>query len=464
MQNVNWQALSKSWHAHIRTTNKTDSANRHFGAFIGAMAMENSKIERINAISEDPDSILLVVEGKRIKFIHSCKKFGGTRTNPTTTVASLIGQGARAFPIVIDWENAATSKEVLVPLDARIWACKDVTKLRELDSNTPTNPPPAASGARTRSQRGASTEETNPPPPPNAAGMTAASATGTQQYMAPPVFLPLPILGITDSECISDDPLVLIETIKIAAINFNEAHKDSDPKFDNATEGAKLFMRWLYAAHKDLIEETRLSIEPDNVELLAYAEDRHFKCILPSLEQIACRPHGIEQNNSMLRQLIQATNRNIEVCKETNKIRQAEYDWKRDADKIKKDRAKDLHPSIKLMIKNTSATVCDNAGELGEKIMSLYNMKTHGGLDIELHQLLGDVGFAEGVATNMWAGIFTRTQKLTPGAFPPSLSANRQLSPAKVIRTDLSSLIYILERKEGSSRVLMTSNLQPRRQ
>jgi hypothetical protein len=85
--------------------------------------------------------------------------------------------------------------------------------------------------------------------------------------MAPPVFPPLPILGITASECILDDPLVLIETIKIAAINFNEAHKDSDPKFNDATEGAKLFMRWLYAAHKGLIEETRLSIEPDNVEL-----------------------------------------------------------------------------------------------------------------------------------------------------------------------------------------------------
>jgi hypothetical protein len=64
--------------------------------------------------------------------------------------------------------------------------------------------------------------------------------------MAPPVFLPLPILGITAFECISDDPLVLIEAIKIAAINFNEAHKDSDPKFDDATEGAMLFMRWLY--------------------------------------------------------------------------------------------------------------------------------------------------------------------------------------------------------------------------
>jgi len=87
MPNVSWQAPSNSWQAHLQTTNETDSANRNFGAFIGAMATENSKIERINAITEDPDSILLVVEGKRIKFIHSCKKFGGTHTNPSTTIA-----------------------------------------------------------------------------------------------------------------------------------------------------------------------------------------------------------------------------------------------------------------------------------------------------------------------------------------------------------------------------------------
>ncbi len=58
------------------------------------------------------------------------------------------------------------------------------------------------------------------------------------------------------------------------------------------------------------------------------------------------------------------------------------------------------------MIENTSAAVRDNAGELGEKFMTLYNMKTHGGLNIELHQLfedkgMGGVGFAKGVATNI---------------------------------------------------------------
>ena len=453
MPNVSWQTPSNSWQAHLRTMNETDAANRHFGAFIDAMATENSKIERINTITEDPDSIMLVVEGKKIKFIHSCKKFGGTRTNPTTTVAGLIGLGARAFPIVIDQEKAATSKEVSVPSDARIWACKDITELRELDSNTPSNnPPPAASGARTRSQRGASTEETTPPTPPNAAE-TAASESGTQKYMAPPVFLPLPFLGITALEFISDDPLVLIEAIKNAAINFNEAHKDSDPKFDSATKGAKLFMRWLYAVHKNLVQETRLSIEPDNVKLLAYAEDRHSKCILPSLEQISRLPHGIDANDSVIRQLIQATNGNNKVCKETNRIRQAEYDWKKDVDETKKDRTKDLHPSIKLMIENASATVRDNAGELGEKFMSLYNMKTHGGLDIELHQLfedkgMGDVGFAEGVATNIWAGIFTRTQKSTPGAFFP-FSFSEQTALSSKSDKDRSLLLEIYSSTKG---------------
>jgi hypothetical protein len=60
--------------------------------------------------------------------------------------------------------------------------------------------------------------------------------------MALAVFIPLPFLGITAFECISDDPIDLIEAIKSAATNFNEAHKDSNPKFDNVTKGAKLFM------------------------------------------------------------------------------------------------------------------------------------------------------------------------------------------------------------------------------
>lgn len=124
-----------------------------------------------------------------------------------------------------------------------------------------------ATGARTRSQRRATAEETTllPPVP---TGMAVAEI-GIQEYIAPPVFIPLPILGDTAFKCISDYPLNLIEGIKSAAMNSN-----GDPKFNNAKKGAKLFAEWLYTVHKDLIEEMRLSsIKPNNVKLLAYAED-----------------------------------------------------------------------------------------------------------------------------------------------------------------------------------------------
>ncbi len=83
MPNISWQMLSNSWQAHLQAVNETDTANKNFNAFINRMSTENSKNKKINAITEDADSILLVVEQKKIKFTHSCKKFAGTRTNPT---------------------------------------------------------------------------------------------------------------------------------------------------------------------------------------------------------------------------------------------------------------------------------------------------------------------------------------------------------------------------------------------
>jgi hypothetical protein len=125
------------------------------------MVTGNSKIEKINTITEDPDSIMLVVNQKKIKFIHSCKKFVGIPTNPITTVVGLIGQRARAFPIVIDSEKATSSKEVTLLSDARIWACEDATKMKEFDNNA--TPPPVATGARTRSRGDVTAKDTTPP-------------------------------------------------------------------------------------------------------------------------------------------------------------------------------------------------------------------------------------------------------------------------------------------------------------
>jgi hypothetical protein len=116
-----------------------------------------------------------------------------------------------------------------------------------------------------------------------------------------------------------------------------------------------------------------------------------FKLTPKNAIQNAHLPQGIKANESVLCQFVQAINRNNKVCKETNKIHQEEYKRKKDQDETKKDRTKDLHPSIKSMIKNISATKQDKAGELCKIFISLYNSKTHGGLNIQLHQLFDDI-------------------------------------------------------------------------
>jgi hypothetical protein len=74
------------------------------------------------------------------------------------------------------------------------------------------------------------------------------------------------------------------------------------------------------------------------------------------------------------------------------------------------------------MIKNASATKREKAGELCKNFVLHYNSKTHGGLDIQLHQLFDNVGmeditFAEGVPTNIGAENLTRGHKSAPGPF-----------------------------------------------
>ena len=99
--------LHNSWLSHLQEINATNLANRNFKAFINATDVKKQKNDKINALSEDPDSIVLVANNHhRIKFVHSCKKFGGTRINPSVTVGGLVGQGARAFPVAVNLETA----------------------------------------------------------------------------------------------------------------------------------------------------------------------------------------------------------------------------------------------------------------------------------------------------------------------------------------------------------------------
>ncbi len=91
---------------------------------------------------------------------------------------------------------------------------------------------------------------------------------------------------------------------------------------------------------------------------------------------------------------------------------------------LKKDRIKDLHPTIKHMMKMASATDCNYSGELGEGLKSFFNSKNHGVADIQLHHLMEDKGFSDasfikGMTISLWSGRFTQANPSVTGASSP---------------------------------------------
>jgi hypothetical protein len=61
---------------------------------------------------------------------------------------------------------------------------------------------------------------------------------------------------------------------------------------------------------------------------------------------------------------------------------------------------------------------------------------------------MGDVTFAEGVSTNLWAGNFTRQNKLVPAAFSP-FSFSKASASASTGNKDRSLLLEIFSLAKG---------------
>ena len=75
--------LQTSWLAHLPEINTADQVNKNFDTFVDATAVEKPKNDKINAIAEDPDSIVVVADNnRRVKFVHNCKKIGALKTTP----------------------------------------------------------------------------------------------------------------------------------------------------------------------------------------------------------------------------------------------------------------------------------------------------------------------------------------------------------------------------------------------
>ena len=101
----------------------------------------------------------------------------------------------------------------------------------------------------------------------------------------------------------------------------------------------------------------RFSILPDDGALKIFSNERHWTCILATLNSALVDSQSTSSNtNSVLRQLSMGIFLSTEETLTAIALRKEELERLRERDENKKDRLKKFHPSVKNMILNAFAS------------------------------------------------------------------------------------------------------------
>jgi hypothetical protein len=141
-----------------------------------------------------------------------------------------------------------------------------------------------------------------------------------------------------------------------------------------------------------------------------------------------------------------------EAADEANVLKQKEINLKGEEDDKKKDRIKDMHPSISDMILMVSAVKHDIQGDYVRSFKAFYNSKNHGYTDMELHHQFDakgfhNVGFVEGTVLALWLGQIKRSNPTAPSNCTPF--AFQEPQPANMNKKSRSLICTMINQKGG---------------
>jgi hypothetical protein len=196
-------------------------------------------------------------------------------------------------------------------------------------------------------------------------------------------------------------------------------------------------------------------MDPNNDKLQVFSDFRHAKCILPPLRTIgdpgATGTSG-HLEHEVFKSLGEGLKRMGEAADEANLLKRKEIKLQGEEDDKKKDRIKDMHPSISNMILMASAVDHDIQGKYTQSFKAFYNCKNHGYVDMELHHQFDakgfhNVGFAEGTVLALWSGLLKRLNPTAPSNCTPF--AFRELQPANMNQKSRSLICTMINQKGG---------------
>jgi hypothetical protein len=195
----------------------------------------------------------------------------------------------------------------------------------------------------------------------------------------------------------STNPLELIILAREAATKFNTRHRDVAEFADvSAADHVKAFTNWALAIHLRRLREARVSLDPDNCKLQAWAITRNKSCISSAtgasggVRGSAAPGREGHFNNETFKILGKGLKRMGEAVDEANVLKRKEIKQRDDESKQKKDRIKDMHPFISNMILMASSVDSEFIGKYTESFKSFFNSKTQGNTNLELHHQFED--------------------------------------------------------------------------
>ena len=469
-------------------------------------------------VEEVDTGILLVGPKNSILRTHSWKKFGGTRSRPVYSVGCLIGSGPTGQGVEVDIASATSTSTISIASATEISNCKTVLDFENLGINVSEtdleeeverqdepneeahqenrprrsnrqssggeagqatiNQAEAAATARTsnttatrvrggsrsnrsntrRSQgqggRGSGNRRSSRE---GAAETTNAVPTGqptTQTIEMPSVFIMAPFLCNAIFEERSSDPLQLIIAAREAATEFDARHRDAVGFEEvSAANHVEAFTNWALATHLGKLTEARVSPNPDNIELQRWADTRNRVCILPTINTAES---GISQgvNNDTFKILGEGLKRMGEAADEANLLKRKEIKQRKDESEEKKDRIKDMHPTISNMILMASSADSQFPGEHPDSFKSFFNSKTQAYADLELNNLFEErdiynVGFAEGTVLALYTGHLRRSNPTAPSNCTPF--AFRELQAAQMTQKSRSIICTMITHKGNAT-------------
>ena len=197
--------------------------------------------ERIKAITNDPENVILMANGDKFMIIHSVSELGQTFRNPSSKIVCLQGLENLASPFLIDPESFVQELSVHAPSFNAIYQCNSVAELKALANDT----------------RGSNSH---------------------LSFECTPIFIASPkdtkVILNAETNC----PFECILALKQDRI----ARGGEDDTTTITLDPSHRIFRWLFSLGIGSLVKASLNIDNDDPDLREYSKKRHNLCILPS--------------------------------------------------------------------------------------------------------------------------------------------------------------------------------------